>query len=45
LEQHQPDWNSPADKVARDNNGLARFTQAAMINTCGALLQGPPVSG
>jgi hypothetical protein len=22
LEQHQPDWNSPADKVARENNGL-----------------------
>jgi hypothetical protein len=22
LEQHQSDWNSPADKVARENNGL-----------------------
>jgi hypothetical protein len=22
LEQHQPDWNSPADKAARENNGL-----------------------
>jgi hypothetical protein len=22
LEQHQPDWNSPADKVSRKNNGL-----------------------
>jgi hypothetical protein len=22
LAQHQPDWNSPADKVARENNGL-----------------------
>jgi hypothetical protein len=21
LERHQPDWNSPADKVARQNNG------------------------
>ncbi len=24
LEQHQPDWNSRADKVARENNGLDR---------------------
>jgi hypothetical protein len=22
LGQHQPDWNSPADKVARENNDL-----------------------
>ncbi len=24
LERHQPDWNSRADKVARENNGLDR---------------------
>jgi hypothetical protein len=26
LEQHQPDWNSPADKVARENKGLEMIT-------------------
>jgi hypothetical protein len=26
LEQHQPDWNSPADKVSRENNELEMLT-------------------
>jgi hypothetical protein len=31
VEQHQPDWNSPADKVARENNGLGSRWQAASV--------------
>jgi hypothetical protein len=30
LERHQPDWNSPADKVARQNNGLERGDAVTM---------------
>ena len=40
LERHQPDWNSPADKVARQNNELEHADFSSQPEDSLALRQG-----
>jgi hypothetical protein len=35
LEQHQPDWNTQGDKVARENTDLERADGWSALTVCG----------